>query len=184
MKQRWCGQYSAAKRSKPILLKSVGYCQNSGCSNYSADGCELWTECPMFRGGTVQKQQEAKKKAKPTKATLSRTTEDDEQAVVIQYCELHKIVVAHIPNEGKRSQAYGARMQRLGMRKGFPDLFFPTPRGVYHGLFIEMKRDKKAHVTAEQKEWLSYLSIQGYRAVVCRGADEAIAEIKQYFSKK
>ena len=61
MKQHRRGQYSAAKWSKPILLKSIGYCQNSGCSNYSADGCQLWTECPMFRGGTVQEQQEVKK---------------------------------------------------------------------------------------------------------------------------
>ena len=177
-------RYSTEKRkNNSAPLKSIGFCTNSGCSNYSADGCALWTECPLYKGGAVpQKQQEAKNKAKLEKATQSLTTEDDEQTVVIQYCELNHIVVVHIPNEGKRSQAYGVRMQRLGMRKGFPYLFFPTPRGVYHGLFIEMKRDKKSRITAEQKGWLSYLSLQGYRAVVCYGASEAITEINKYFN--
>ena len=62
MKQHRRGQYSTAKRkSNSAPLKSIGFCTNSGCSNYSADGCQLWTECPMFRSGTVQEQQEVKK---------------------------------------------------------------------------------------------------------------------------
>lgn len=162
---------------------STAYCINLQCSNGNRD-CDLWTECPMFQGGTVAANEQKAHKQRNSKATGPTITEDGEQAAVIDYCELNHIVVVHIPNEGKRSQAYGARMQRLGMKKGFPDLFFPTPGGGYHGLFIEMKRDKTARVTAEQKGWLSYLSLQGYRAVVCYGASEAIVEINEYFNLK
>ena len=66
-------------------------------------------------------------------------TEDGEQEALIMYCDLAGIPVVHIPNEGKRSTAYGARMKRIGLRSGFPDLFFPVARGGFHGLFVEMK---------------------------------------------
>lgn len=160
---------------------STAYCINLQCSNGNRD-CDLWTECPMFQGGTVAANEQQRHRQYNPKTAQPAVTEDGEQAAVIEYCELNHIVVVHIPNEGKRSKAYGARMQRLGMKKGFPDLFFPTPCNGYHGLLIEMKRDKKARITAEQKGWLSYLSIQGYRAIACHGANEAIAEIKKYFN--
>ena len=56
------------------------------------------------------------------------------------YCNLLGIDVVHIPNEGKRSYQYAARLKRIGMQKGFPDLLFPYPRKNAHGLYIEMKR--------------------------------------------
>lgn len=34
-----------------------------------------------------------------------------------------------------------------------------------------------------QKEWITALTEQGYKAVVCKGADEAIRAIKEYLSK-
>ena len=30
-------------------------CARKRCSNYSADGCSLWTDCPLFRAGKAQK---------------------------------------------------------------------------------------------------------------------------------
>ena len=113
--------------------------------------------------------------------TAPRPTEDDEQAIVIRYCAENGIEVAHIANEGKRSVVYGARMKRLGLRKGFPDLFFPYARNGYHGLFIEMKRDEKAKPTHDQTWWSEYLNKQGYRAVICHGSNAAIEEINSYF---
>lgn len=110
-----------------------------------------------------------------------RPTEDGEQEVVIDYCEYRNIKIIHIPNEAKRSAAYGAKMKRLGLRKGFPDLFFPTARKGYHGLFIELKRDVSSKATKEQLDWIAYLNGQGYYATVCYGADAAIREIEKYF---
>ena len=111
---------------------------------------------------------------------LYRPTEDDIQEAVVEYCDLMHIVCVHIPNESKRSAAYGAKMKRMGLRKGFPDLFIPTARQGFHGLFIELKRDRLAYPKKEQREWIEYLNRQGYHAVICWGVDEAIDEIKKY----
>ena len=112
---------------------------------------------------------------------MNGITEDGQQEVVVEFCRLAHIPLAHIPNEGKRGAAYGARMKRLGLAKGFPDLFIPKAASGFYGLFIELKRDRTKKATSAQKEWITYLNAQGYRAVVCYGADEAIEEIKKYF---
>ena len=112
--------------------------------------------------------------------TVRARTENGEQEAVVQFCELSHIPVAHIPNEGKRSAAYAAQMRRMGLAKGFPDLFIPVPASGFHGLFIELKRDRKSKPTEQQKAWVEYLNSVGYRAAVCHGADAAIEEIKNY----
>ena len=111
-------------------------------------------------------------------------TENGEQEAVVQFCELSRIPVAHIPNEGKRSAAYAAQMRRMGLAKGFPDLFIPVPASGFHGLFIELKRDCKSKPTEQQRAWVEYLNSVGYRAAVCHGADAAIEEIKNYCGGK
>ena len=111
-------------------------------------------------------------------------TEAGEQEAIIEYCAWKHIPVVHIPNEGKRSAAYAAQMKRMGLAKGFPDLFIPVARSGFHGLMIELKRDKKARPTEAQRAWVEYLNRAGYRAAVCHGADAAIEEIKNYCGGK
>jgi hypothetical protein len=68
-----------------------------------------------------------------------------------------------------------------GMRSGVPDLCLPVARGRYHGLFIEMKRaDHSRKATKEQKWWIERLEAEGYRCVVCYGAEEAFDKIMEY----
>ncbi len=149
-------------------------CANTRCS--ACGKCTLTQkECAMYMTA-------AEVKHKPGKTTKQPTTEDAEQETVIEYCALKKIKVVHIPNESKRSLAYGAKMKRMGLCKGFPDLLFPTPHNGFHGLYIELKRDRTCKPTPEQLQWISYLNSQGYRAKVCYGAGEAIDEINWYFS--
>lgn len=107
-------------------------------------------------------------------------TEASEQKVVIEYCEYRGIELVHIPNEGKRSPRYGAELKRLGLSKGFPDLFLPKARNGFHGLFIELKRDRSSHPTKAQLCWIAKLNREGYYAAVCYGADAAIIEIESY----
>lgn len=115
---------------------------------------------------------------------MTGRTEAGEQETVIEYCELMRIPAVHIANEAKRSKAYGAQMKRMGLRKGFPDLFIPAARRGFHGLFIELKRDKQSKVSKAQREWIEYLNGAGYLAAICYGAEEAIAEISGYFGVK
>ena len=111
-------------------------------------------------------------------------TEASEQEAVIQFCEYAGIDIVHIANEGKRSAHYGAELKRLGMRKGFPDLFIPKASKGFHGLFIELKRDITRKPTKEQMKWISKLNAEGYLATVCYGADAAIREVKMYFKER
>lgn len=88
----------------------------------------------------------------------------------------------HIPNGGSRNTLEAANLKRQGVKAGVPDLFLPVAKGTYHGLFIEMKWGKNT-VTDKQDEWLHDLTVQGYKAAVCYGADEAIEIIDNYLQK-
>ena len=86
----------------------------------------------------------------------------------------------HVPNEGKRSQANGARLKSEGLRAGVPDINLDVARGEYHGLRIEMKRRRGERVSPEQAAWLEALREQGYAAIVARGWEEAADAIEKY----
>ncbi len=112
-------------------------------------------------------------------------SEDAEQAAVFEWAEYAMAahpclrLMYHIPNEGKRSASYGARLKRLGMKKGVSDICLPVARGGYHGLYIELKAaDGKP--TPEQKEFLRSVNIEGFLGVVCHGSREAIRLIERY----
>ena len=72
------------------------------------------------------------------------------------------------------------KAKRQGNKPGFPDIFLPVGNGAYHGLFIELKKRAGGTVSADQKRWLKHLASQNFRAVVCKGWQEAVAEIKKY----
>jgi hypothetical protein len=74
-----------------------------------------------------------------------------------------------------------------GVKDGVPDIFFPVPRGGWHGLFIELKRPESngkraGKATPEQLKWIAGLQKQGYGAVVCVGWEEARDTIIQYLN--
>lgn len=116
-------------------------------------------------------------------------TEAAEQMLVFQWAEwqlgrfpelawLH-----HIPNGGSRHPVEAARLKAQGVKPGVPDICLPVPKGRYHGLYIEMKRQKGGRLSEDQGRWLSELSARGYRAVVCPGAESAIRELTEYLQK-
>lgn len=86
----------------------------------------------------------------------------------------------HVPNEGKRSRATGARLKAEGMRPGVPDICLPVARGGKHGLYIELKKRKGGRLTPAQRQWLEKLKGQGYRAEACHGWEAAARVIKEY----
>ncbi len=113
-------------------------------------------------------------------------TEHEEQVALIRLVELHKGrwpelgMLFAVPNGGNRNIITAKKLKAEGVKAGVPDLCLPIPRGGYHGLFIEMKRQKKSQVSPEQIAWLSALRGQGYRAEMCLGATEAWEVIQEY----
>lgn len=97
----------------------------------------------------------------------------------VQYPDLR---IFAIPNGGQRNKLVAHKLKLEGVRPGVPDLFLPVARGAYHGLFIEMKAPEGGRVSKEQKDWIEWLNGAGYKAVVCKGFDEARAAIEEYLA--
>lgn len=116
--------------------------------------------------------------------------ETQEQIAVMDWCRWQENhypelkMIFHIVNEGKRSTRVGLELQKMGMKKGIPDICLPIPNGKYHGLWIELKADKTKKATQSQVDWICRLRHQGYDAVVAYGAEEAIGIIKEYLNIK
>ncbi len=88
-----------------------------------------------------------------------------------------------IPNGGLRNASVAAKLKAEGVKPGISDIFLPIARGVYHGLFIEMKRPKPRGVpTKEQEAFFSHLDSAGYAYAVCYGWQAAVAALSRYLS--
>lgn len=116
--------------------------------------------------------------------------EHDEQVRIIEWwsmsCALYGVderCLFAVPNGGYRAFTEARRLKAEGQRNGIPDLCLCVPRGLYHGLFIELKRLKGGHVRPEQETMIEELKRLGYAACVARGADAAIEIIKNYMER-
>ena len=117
---------------------------------------------------------------------MQQKTETSEQEAVFEWAALSSSrypelrLMYHIPNEGKRSAQNGAQLQRIGLKKGVPDICLPVPHGCYSALYIELKKDSKSKPTPEQKWFVDQLNRAGNCAIVCYGSEAAIEAIKKY----
>lgn len=113
-------------------------------------------------------------------------TESEEQQALFDWAKLQYgkypelRALYHIPNEGKRSKATGARLKREGMKDGVSDNCLPVKRGGYGSLYIELKRIKGSKVTPEQREWIELMQEVGNAAYICYGWEEAAKKIVEY----
>lgn len=116
---------------------------------------------------------------------MQKMDEASEQIVLFQWVDVMKRArpelerLFHIPNERKCTPAQGAKLKRMGVKSGVPDLCLPVARKGYHGLWIEMKA-RKGRVNDRQREWIEALRQEGYLATVCYGAREAIEVLGKY----
>ena len=78
-----------------------------------------------------------------------------------------------------KSARQGRENKLMGYRKGWPDLFFAVARGGYNGLFIELKTPR-GKIQPEQEKMIVDLINAGYKAKICRSADEALEVIGGY----
>lgn len=88
-------------------------------------------------------------------------------------------LIYHIPNGGSRNKIEAANLKRQGVRPGVPDLCLPVARGVYHGLYIELKAGSN-RPTKTQIKWIQALKAQGYAVEVCYGWEHAAKTIIDY----
>lgn len=116
-----------------------------------------------------------------------RTTEQREALKLMQWARYVPILnelLFHVANERHCTPQQGHMFKCLGVKAGVSDYILPLPRGRYHGMFLELKRDRTGRLTPEQKIWLEKMRITGYHAVVAYGAEEAIQYFKEYLEIK
>lgn len=117
-------------------------------------------------------------------------TEEQEQialfnwAAMMEYRYPELRYMYHVPNGGYRNKAEAGRFKAQGVKSGVPDIVLPAARGQYHGLYIELKRTEGGKLSADQRDWLEFLTAQGYFAAVCKGCDEAIQTIENYLAMR
>jgi hypothetical protein len=101
-----------------------------------------------------------------------------------------------IPNGGSRggdakSRAIaGGRLKAEGVKPGIADIFLPWPKGVFHGLYIELKKPDLKPVRAgslggrslEQIDFADWCRKSGYGHATCYGWQEAVEVLKSYLS--
>lgn len=120
------------------------------------------------------------------KTKMMIPTEAEEQESLFRWAAYSRVkypeldLLYHIPNEGQRKPVTGYRLKRQGLRPGVPDICLPVPNVVNTALYIELKRRDGGRISESQRWWITQLNKVGCRAVVCRGWDEARAEIERY----
>ena len=116
---------------------------------------------------------------------MVQSKEEIEQSTLFRWASYAQMqneelkLMYHIPNEGKRSAAMGARLKAEGLKAGVPDVCLPTAHGGYIGLYIEMKV-KPNKPTEQQKQWLRDLRKAGHMTAVCYTWEEAKNLIEEY----
>ena len=122
--------------------------------------------------------------------TTTLPTEGTEQQALFDWAAYQKRkypeleCMYHIPNEGKRSPQAGAKLKRMGLSPGVPDICLPVARGGYSALYIELKRTKGGNLSDKQRAWLGRLNKWGCLAVRCDGWEQAKRVIKGYLSNQ
>ena len=117
---------------------------------------------------------------------MKHLTEHQEQCRIFEWSRTNssnhpELALLHASLNGvKLSPGAAKKAKDAGMLSGIPDMFLPVPKNGKHGLFIELKRKEKSSVKTNQKKMLAILNKLGYDACVCKGAEEAIAKIKEY----
>ena len=112
-------------------------------------------------------------------------SEDTEQINVISWAswQMQKYPelkwLHHIPNGGSRNRAEAVKLKQMGVKSGVSDLCLPYPKGIYCGLYIEMKYNKGRHQPS-QKEFLIDMAAAGHYVATCYTAEDAAEVIMEY----
>jgi hypothetical protein len=93
------------------------------------------------------------------------------------------LILFAIPNGGQRSAVTGAILKAEGSKAGVSDIMIIEPRGMYHGMFIEMKYEKGT-LTLDQKEFITQAEKRNYKCVVCRSFQDFQYEVEMYLKQQ
>jgi hypothetical protein len=123
-------------------------------------------------------------KKRPFKLTADYPEEWREQEWFFQWLKsaYPKIeeVTFHIPNQATRTVGEGAKLKRMGKKKGIPDVFMSYPVSPYFGLYIEFKKICDGIVKDDQLRMLNLFQNLGYCSAVAYGWRNAREIVVKY----
>jgi len=99
-----------------------------------------------------------------------------EQAVFVEEFRYRypNLLLFHIPNGEYRNKQTAARLKKMGVLPGVPDLFIPKYR-----IFIEMKNSVGGKLSKSQKEMIEMLRNECFMTViVANGSTDAMIQIR------
>jgi hypothetical protein len=89
----------------------------------------------------------------------------------------------HVPNGGSRNAIEAAKLKKMGVKAGLPDIFIldPPPKcPEFKGAVIELKRKDAGRVSPAQLDWNIYLLHSGWLIKIANGLDAAIQQLKDW----
>lgn len=117
-------------------------------------------------------------------------SEAQEQKAIVKWLSLHPVLKYYfckIDNESKRSVIAGYQAKLMGLRPGVSDLFIYYPTNLYHGLWLEVKRNIRYTKSAKenpswsaQELFIKQVRMAGFYADFCFGLNHAIEIIEGY----
>ena len=98
----------------------------------------------------------------------------------LQHPDIATLMFA-VPNGGRRDPITGARLKEEGVVAGVADLILLVPNNKHHALLIELKTPR-GRQSASQRTWQETAEKHGYKYVVCRDAQQFVAQVQQYLN--
>lgn len=129
---------------------------------------------------------------KPRQKSTHR--ELDVHSAVCKYLKLKQLMFISDFGAGiKLSKGMAMRQKMQKSDHDWPDVFVAEPRAGFHGLFIELKRDKdslynkdgsmiKSQHLTDQLACINALNEKGYYARFACGTDEAVQLVEKYLA--
>ena len=112
-----------------------------------------------------------------------QATEAQEQIWAATWLDKMGIPFFHVPNGGYREKREAYKLKAMGVKAGVPDICILLARHGYHGLWIEMKREKGGVLSEAQKYWRDIFIREGYAWFEAKGCKELIEYVKKYTEK-
>lgn len=131
----------------------------------------------------LEQKKDKEARAKSAARKISKQEESILQTNCVYWFRLQypKAIIYHIPNGEYRDVKTGAKLKRMGVLAGIPDLHIPIAARGYHSLYIEMKTGTGRVEKRTQGSLMEKLEMEGNLCKVVRTASEFQDLVNWYF---
>lgn len=107
--------------------------------------------------------------------------ETDLQIACARYLDHLPVLWCHVANERQTTMMRGAKLKKMGVKSGVPDILIFEARHNYCGLAVELKFGRNK-TTENQNHWLWGLFQRGWQTAVVTNFDEFQKIVDDYLT--